>query len=351
MPFVPGTQESSRWWNSVKPPVCRIKSCALEGGQNGIGSPFRVVFGAPPGHGILFLFTGVSTKLQHRLLSKNASGIEKCAIRLNRRFRMFAIPKTILRFLCFLLLSCPVLPRIRSLLTRQIPRYSHGNPYGRSLKLPASNAMTPAQTALNFDGLGYELAEADAFRMWEKVFDMVASGKMPPEKKLRRLDPRRKKVAHHSLGRHLREASLVKQKKNGRTGAATVAGRIRIHAPRPARHWWRPRLETAAGKPFLHLRHDRGKPRNFPVHIRSYLAAADAAIDEAIQLGKRPSMAPRVVDYKNHSYVKMWFERELRRGGNTVKRTEDAFVTFDAPPHNPDGQHGHPFSCSRPISY
>ncbi|MCP4904852.1 MAG: DUF1592 domain-containing protein, partial [bacterium] len=69
-----------------------------------------------------------------------------------------------------------------------------------------------------------------------------------------------------------------------------------------------------------------------PVHIRSYLAAADAAIDEAIELGRRPSMEPRFIDYRNNFYSSMWFERELRRGGNTVLRADDAFVLFDNRP-------------------
>ena len=29
----------------------------------------------------------------------------------------------------------------------------------------------------------------------------------------------------------------------------------------------------------------------------------------------------------------MWFKRELRRGGNTVKRKKDALVIFDDRPH------------------
>ena len=69
-----------------------------------------------------------------------------------------------------------------------------------------------------------------------------------------------------------------------------------------------------------------------PVHIRSYLAAADAAIDEVIELGRKPNMEPRLIDYRNNFYSKMWFERELRRGGNTVLRTDDAYVLFDNRP-------------------
>ena len=43
-------------------------------------------------------------------------------------------------------------------------------------------------------------------------------------------------------------------------------------------------------------------------------------------------MEPRLIDYRNNSYVQMWFKRELRRGGNTVLRADDAFVLFDNRP-------------------
>ena len=74
------------------------------------------------------------------------------------------------------------------------------------------------KTALNFEDLAFDLADADAYRTWEKVFDMVASGEMPPAKKPRP-DQSQKKAALASLHRHLRDTSLVKQKTDGRAPA------------------------------------------------------------------------------------------------------------------------------------
>ena len=41
------------------------------------------------------------------------------------------------------------------------------------------------KTKLNFESLGYDLSDADTFRMWERVYDRVQSGEMPPKKKPR----------------------------------------------------------------------------------------------------------------------------------------------------------------------
>lgn len=189
------------------------------------------------------------------------------------------------------------------------------------------------KTALNLEALTLDLADPEVFRIWETVFDQIESGEMPPEKKPRP-DPVKKKAALDSLGHQLRVASLVQQKKNGHS---------------PSRRLTRTEYEytlhdllgiggdfssllppESISAPFDTVAADQGIS---PVHLHAYLAAADAAIEEAIQLGPKPDMSPRPIDYRNHSYVRMWFERELRRGGNTVKRTDDAFVTFDGRPH------------------
>jgi len=185
------------------------------------------------------------------------------------------------------------------------------------------------KTALNFDELSFDLANADAFRTWEKVFDMIESGEMPPEKKPRP-DPNYRKGALDSLRRHLRETSLATQKTEGRALARRltrneyehtlhdllgIGGDLASKLP-----------PENASSTFDTIASDQGISS---VHIRSYLAAADAAIDEAIELGPKPRMGPRLIDYRNHPYVRMWFDRELRRGGNTVLRADDAFVLFD----------------------
>jgi hypothetical protein len=37
------------------------------------------------------------------------------------------------------------------------------------------------ETVLDFEALGHDLSDADTFRQWEKSFDRVRNGEMPPE--------------------------------------------------------------------------------------------------------------------------------------------------------------------------
>ncbi|MGC6459383.1 MAG: DUF1592 domain-containing protein [Akkermansiaceae bacterium] len=194
-------------------------------------------------------------------------------------------------------------------------------------------------TQLNFEKLGHDLSDAATLRQWVKIFDQVESGEMPPKKK-KRSDPVIEKKALTTLHQHLRDASLAKQIKYGRSPVRRltrteyeytlhdlfgIGGDLASKLP--------PENTTST---FDTIASNQGIS---PVHIRSYLAAADQAIDEAIELRPRPTLKPRLIDYRNHSYLKMWFKRELRRGGNTVLRTEDAMVTFDDRPHTTQSDH------------
>jgi len=188
-------------------------------------------------------------------------------------------------------------------------------------------------TPLNLEKIGHDLSDPNTFRQWVKIFDQVDSGEMPPKKK-KRPDPTLKNKALTTLHQHLRDASLAKQIKDGRTPVRRltrteyeytlhdlfgIGGELASKLPPESTT---SRFDTIASNQGIS-----------PVHIRSYLAAADQAIDEAIELRPRPDLKPRLIDYPNHPYLQMWFKRELRRGGNTVKRKKDALVIFDDRPH------------------
>ena len=188
-------------------------------------------------------------------------------------------------------------------------------------------------TPLNLEKIGHDLSDPNTFRQWVKIFDQVDSGEMPPKKK-KRPDPTLKNKALTTLYQHLRDASLAKQIKDGRTPVRRltrteyeytlhdlfgIGGELASKLPPESTT---SRFDTIASNQGIS-----------PVHIRSYLAAADQAIDEAIELRPRPDLKPRLIDYPNHPYLQMWFKRELRRGGNTVKRKKDALVIFDDRPH------------------
>ena len=207
------------------------------------------------------------------------------------------------------------------------------------------------KTALNFDELSFDLTDADAFRTWEKVYDMIDSGEMPPKKKPRP-DPKLKNDALASLHKHLRDTSLAQQKQDGRTPARRLT---RIEYEHTLHDLLGIGGDLAAklppenlSAPFDTIAAEQGIS---PVHIRSYLLAADAAIDEALELGRKPSMEPRPIDYRNNPYAKMWFDRELRRGGNTVLRADDAYVLFDnRPQRSPHTNNSNSMGIKFPVA-
>ena len=188
-------------------------------------------------------------------------------------------------------------------------------------------------TSLNFEKIGHDLSDAATFRQWVKIFDRVDKGEMPPKKKARP-DPALKKRALAALEADLRAANLKQQATEGRVPARRltrlefeytlqdilgVRGDIARHLPPENAS---ANFDTVADKQGIS-----------PVHIRSYLNAADAALDEAIQLGPKPRAGAREMDYRNNRYSSMWFERPLRNGGMTVMKTKDAYVTFEFKPH------------------
>ena len=188
-------------------------------------------------------------------------------------------------------------------------------------------------TPLNFEKLGHDLSDTETFRQWVKIFDRVDKGEMPPKKKARP-DPALKKRALAALEADLRAANLKQQATEGRVPARRltrlefeytlqdilgVRGDIARHLPPENAS---ANFDTVADKQGIS-----------PLHIRSYLNAADAALDEAIELGPKPPAGAREMDYRNNRYSSMWFERPLRNGGMTVMKTKDAYVTFEFKPH------------------
>lgn len=190
-------------------------------------------------------------------------------------------------------------------------------------------------TKLNFDQLGFDLTDADAFKHWEKVFDRVEQGEMPPAKK-GRPDAALLANALAVLRKELRDANAELQKRNGRVPIRrltrteyefTLRDLLGINASLakllPAENDTAGYDTTAVGQGLS------------PVHIQSYLAAADRALDEVIQLGRQPRYRekPMELDYVNRPYIKMWFDRPLRNGGSTVKPVGDELVTFEKKNH------------------
>lgn len=184
------------------------------------------------------------------------------------------------------------------------------------------------ETRLNFESLGHELSDADTFRKWERIFDRIHDGEMPPASEPRP-DAAQEKRTLELLRTDLLAANAAKQQQQGRVPFRRLT-----------------RLEHAYTlKDLLLIEEDlaKGLPEETnsggfdtigtsqgisPIHIRSYLDVADQALDAAIKLGRKPFQGPHEVDYFNSPYLNMFHKRELRLGGSVTKKLDDGIAMF-----------------------
>jgi len=192
------------------------------------------------------------------------------------------------------------------------------------------------ETNLNFDSLGFNLSDADTFNAWEKVFDRVVKHEMPPPKKRQpKTDVRNK--ALDALRDSLHKSNAARQTREGRVPARRLTRTEYEHTMRDLLgiHANLARFLPAEndGAAFDTISSGQGLS---PVHIQAYLTAADRALDEVIQLGRKPRWRekPYDLDYVNRHYIKMWFDRPLRNGGSTIKPEGDEVVTFEKRNHS-----------------
>ena len=104
--------------------------------------------------------------------------------------------------LLLVILSC-------SLLTSSV----NGQAFRKKFKSLAQSSCiqchdADTETGLNLDAIGHDLSDAETFRQWEKIFDRVQDGEMPPESE-DRPNPKKLKTALASLEKDLRATSLA----------------------------------------------------------------------------------------------------------------------------------------------
>lgn len=185
-------------------------------------------------------------------------------------------------------------------------------------------------TSLDLTQLEYDLADPQTFRTWAKVFGRLERGEMPPEG-TPRPDAELVKTALATM-----EHALTKANLDARRGQRTPLRRLT-------------RLEYANSlNDLLLLDEDIGHTlaANLPAeadsggfdtvaekqgisafHIRSYLQAADRALDAAIKTGPRPTSSVYRIDYAASEFLNMMHEAPILGGGIT-KGLDDAAVMF-----------------------
>ncbi len=184
------------------------------------------------------------------------------------------------------------------------------------------------ETRLDFTTLGYDFENPESFRKWVHVFDRVKSGEMPPAEEDRPSKTGRA-MALAFLKNELSRVNLRSQKTIGRVPSRRLSRLEYEHTLHDllgigddlARHL-PPENESGS------LDVVASTQEMSSVHVRGLLMAADLALDEAIQLGAKPRMGEREIDYFHSRYIQMWLDRPVRRGGGTIFKTERDVVTF-----------------------
>lgn len=185
------------------------------------------------------------------------------------------------------------------------------------------------KTRLNFSELGHNLTDHETFKTWERIYDRVESGEMPPASEPRP-DASVKASTLNVLRDQLTAESQRRQREVGRVSTRRLT---RLEYEHTLHDLFAIQCDLSSLLPpendaarFDTIADSQGLS---PVHIRSYLAAADQALDEAIQLRGEPVFKQFPLDYANSKYMQLWFERDLSSGGQTVRRDDDEFVMFD----------------------
>ena len=183
------------------------------------------------------------------------------------------------------------------------------------------------ETRIDFTDLDQNFKDPSTFRSWVQIVDRIQKDEMPPASEPRP-DSRTKVAALKFLNTKLLDANRYLQKTRGRVPSRRLSRVEYEHTLHD--------LLGISGQ-MAKLLPPENKSGSFDVvaakqdmsnvHVKGFLKAADAALDEAIQLGPEPKIMHEL-DYVNSRYMKMWFERSVRRGGGTVFPDQDDLIMF-----------------------
>ena len=185
-------------------------------------------------------------------------------------------------------------------------------------------------TPLNVQELSYDLGDAEAYRTWQHIYNRLERGEMPP-------------MAVSDTVQSLIDNALVALKPAlvdaniaARGGSRTALRRLtRLEYANTLADLLHIDAEVATALAnALPAEADTGgfdtvasKQDISPLHVRSYLSAADSALDAAIQLGPRPETQRYEIDYSKSEFLIFYSEYEALGAGIT-RALDDAIVMF-----------------------
>lgn len=182
-------------------------------------------------------------------------------------------------------------------------------------------------TTLNLESIDHDLSDKDTYRVWEKIFDRVSSGEMPPSSEDR---PNEDELALATslLSDHLQTASLHRQATRGRVPARrlnklelgyTLQDLLALQGDLTAVIPDEVESETfdTVGS----------NQRVSSIHMSGYLAAANQALDRAIQLGPNPRQRWEI-DFPNSEFLLPYHDKPINLGGSVTRLTDDGVALF-----------------------
>lgn len=186
------------------------------------------------------------------------------------------------------------------------------------------------ETGFDIESVGRDLSDRETFHIWERVYDRIRSGEMPPNSEPRP-DEKLLKTSLASL-----RSSLLLANRSSRDGQRTALRRLtRLEYGYTIQDLLH--LDEAVAKEFARTLPAEADSGGFdttaahqsmsPLHIRGYLAAADRALDEAIRLGPKPESKRFKVEYAKSGYLK-YIANTKGLGLGIVKPLDDAVVAF-----------------------
>ena len=187
-----------------------------------------------------------------------------------------------------------------------------------------------ALTPLDLSGLGPDLTDRETLRTWVRIFERVENDEMPPFG-VPRPDDAVMDKALSSLKDALVNASLDARK--GQRGALRRLTRLEYGYTMQDLLLIDEEIGFELSQS-LPAEADSGgfdtvaeKQGISPLHIRSYLEAADRALDAAIALGPRPETSRFEIKYVDSNYMNYMHEAKILGAGIT-KKLDDAVVMY-----------------------
>jgi len=183
---------------------------------------------------------------------------------------------------------------------------------------------------LDLAGLGYDLSDPTTFGAWTRVYERLENGEMPPAGALMP-EPDALLAALAAMKESLLEANLA-----ARNGQRTPLRRLtRLEYAYTIQDLLG--LDEAQGLDLIQILPAEADTGGFDtvaekqgisaLHVRSYLEAADRALDAALALGSRPKTTRREIEYAKSGYMNFMHTAKILGGGIT-KRVDDRVVMF-----------------------